>query len=151
MMDQKGKISFSTIIFILVFVYGGFVAFKFIMVRVDKAQLKTEIIDRIGSSRGADFTLEEGQKIIIQILTAHGILAPDEQVSIEGESAGEDNSGESSENADAPTTPKVAISIKFNENKSNTKFFVKYEVLLDLIFFKNKQDITVEGEVTNVN
>jgi hypothetical protein len=150
-MDQKGKMSFSTIFVILVLFYGIFVAYKFILVRLDNTQLKTQIVDRIGISRGPDFTLEGGEKIIRDILLEKQIITPDERITVEGDDSSSEGSSGSSEGGTADEPTKVAISIKFVDNKSKIKFFVKYEVVLDLIFFKNKQVNTVEDEVINVN
>jgi hypothetical protein len=157
MMNQKGKISFTTIIMLLIVVYGGFLAFKFIAARADSTSIKAEIVNRIGLLRGPDFTLEDGVRVIREVLVAHKVLTSGERVKIEGEedtggtgeSSGEGSGESSGTNSQLP--PRVAISVKFIENKTKVRFLVTYDVELDLILFKSKQDYSIEDEVTNFN
>ncbi|MGE5343280.1 MAG: hypothetical protein ACM3SY_17565 [Candidatus Omnitrophota bacterium] len=148
MKRQQGKVTLTGLLLIVIIVYGAFVAIKFASVTIDSTQLKKDISDRIGLSRGPDFTLEDGQKIIREILVQKRIIAADERIAVEGE----ENENPPGGDSDAPQTPpRVTIAVRFDDNKTKIKFFVKYDEELNLILFKRKQTVTVEDQIINLN
>ncbi len=54
MNGQRGKITFMNLIVFVILVFGGFMAFKYIASGIEKKQIKKEIFDTLGSTRGAD-------------------------------------------------------------------------------------------------
>lgn len=54
MNGQRGKITFMNLIVFIILVYGGFMAFKYLATGVEKKQIKIEVFDTLGSTRGGD-------------------------------------------------------------------------------------------------
>ena len=54
MNGQRGKITFMNLIVFVILVFGGFMAFKYIASGIEKKQIKKEVFDTLGSTRGAD-------------------------------------------------------------------------------------------------
>jgi uncharacterized protein YpmS len=54
MHGQRGKITFMNLIVFLILVFGGFAAFKFIATGLEKKQIKKEVFDTLGITRGGD-------------------------------------------------------------------------------------------------
>ncbi len=140
----------STIIFFAIVIYGAFVAYKFISASMTKSQIKSEIVNGIGSYRGPEFSIEKGEEIARRVMVEHNIIPPDEETENE-ENHGE-NSSDSPGAATDPNTPKrnkVIINIKTDEKKTKIIFFIQYEMVIDLILFKNKQTYIINDEITN--
>jgi hypothetical protein len=150
---QRGKVNLSSIIILVLIIYGGFVAFKFITVHITRGQIKTDVINRFGYVRGPDFSEEQGEKIIREILAKYGIISSDAK--IEGDEYGEgqgESGGESSpENAAQKTGKKVIIDVRLDDNKRNIKFYIRYEEEVDLILFKSRQTFDIQEEMLNFN
>ena len=75
-MNREGKVAFSTIIFMVVLIYGGFVAYKIFSARITMGQIKKEIVDKIGFVRGQDFNSKKGEDIAWEVLRANGVDKP---------------------------------------------------------------------------
>ena len=150
---QRGKINFSSIIILILIVYGGFVAFKFITAHVTKGQIKTDVINRFGYIRGADFSEEQGEKIIREVLTKYGILSSDTKIEGDeyGEGQGKSENGASPGNAEQKAAKKVTISVRLDEHRRNIKFYIRYETEIDLILFKANQTFDIQEEMLNYN
>ena len=140
-LHPKGKITFSTIIIMVILFYGGFVAFKFISSRLTQTQLKNEIIEKLGYIRGSDFTIEKGEETIREIMITYGFYVE------------ADESEESQPAAGDPSEkiPPSRIIVQINENGAKIRFRVDYTDVLNLVLFKKKNFITLEAEVTNYN
>ena len=162
MTNLKGKINFAGLLMIAVVLYGGFVAYKLISVQYESNQVKKEIFDKLGIARGPDFTIEDAYKYIIEVLVARDIAIQGQKIKVEGEDdpriAGVTVNSDGSESPTPPTPdPKaekahnLAISARFDENKTKIKFNVQYDVEVDLLLFKQKKSFSIEDEVTNVN
>lgn len=149
---RTGKISFSTIIFFLAILYGGFVAYKFINVRLGNGEIKNEVVNKIGSTRGPDFIIDDGVKIIKDILIEKKIVASENEIQVLGDDTEDSSNDSASENSNTPKNPPNAtIALKFNDGRSKLTLFIKYNVLLDCILFKTKQELTIEDEILNYN
>jgi hypothetical protein len=51
---ERGKITFMNLLVFVILVFGGFMAFKYIATGVEKKQIKIEVFDTLGSTRGGD-------------------------------------------------------------------------------------------------
>lgn len=161
--NQRGKANISAIIVMLLIFYGGFVAFKFISIRITKGQIKNDVINRFGFVRGPDFTERQGRNIIREILAQHDIIpeakpeAEDEYYEEESD-AGVENAGSQAEGTEAAegtgeTKNKeektLIIRVKLDEGKRNIRFYIRYEVVIDLIIFKSKQVFDIQEQMRN--
>ena len=146
-LSQKGKISFSTILIMLLLFYGAFAAFKIISSRLTKSQIKNEIVDKFGYIRGPDFTVEKGEKIIQDILKEHELYTePGEEDEYEDESGEEEGSAESEK---AFTGTRISVTVL--QKGAKIKFYVEYMDIIDLILFKTKAYYTIDDEMLNYN
>jgi len=68
MNGQRGKATFLSLIALAILFIGGFMAFKYIGTSVEKKQIKKEVFDVLGSTRGADRNSEQLEAIIEGIL-----------------------------------------------------------------------------------
>jgi hypothetical protein len=145
MRNQKGKVSISSALIILVLFYGGFVAFKFIASRINRAQIKNEIIDKFGYIRGPDFTPEKGEEVIREIMIQHNLYS-------EAVSDGSENENESIDN-EAVNVEIYGTRIDVEVRKKGSKiwFSVEYIDEINLFFFKTKARYTFEDEMFNYN
>jgi hypothetical protein len=152
MKRQSGKITLGTIVILALLVYGGFVAFKFITVRVGKTEIKNDIINRLGMVRGQDFTEDKGVELIEEVLVQHGFLNVDEKL----EDAYQESEDDHRENPPQRAAYKrsdgsVYIEVELNPGRTQIKFLVRYKVLVDLIVFKSTQSYEIKEEVLNYN
>ena len=65
---QGGKITFMNLIIFLILVFGGFMAFKFIATGIEKKQIKIEVFDMLGSTRGGDADNSQIEATIERVL-----------------------------------------------------------------------------------
>jgi hypothetical protein len=54
MNGQRGKMTFMSLIAMAILIVGGFMAFKYIGSNLEKKQIKKEVFDTLGSTRGGD-------------------------------------------------------------------------------------------------
>jgi hypothetical protein len=54
MKGQSGKITFMNLVVFVILVFGAFMAFKYIANGVEKKQIKIEVHDTLGSTRGGE-------------------------------------------------------------------------------------------------
>ena len=160
MRNQQGKANISAIIVMLLIFYGGFVAFKFISVRITKGQIKNDVINRFGFVRGPDFTEKQGRNIIREILAQHEIIpeakpeAEDEYYEEESD-VGVEDAGSQAEGTEGTGETRnkeektLIIQVKLDEKKRNIKFHIRYEVEVDLIIFKSKQVFDIQEQMRN--
>ncbi len=73
MKGQRGKMTFMSLIALAILVLGGFMAFKFIGTNVEKKQIKKEVYDTLGSTRGGDRSNEELKAAIDAILRKRNV------------------------------------------------------------------------------
>lgn len=73
MYGQRGKMTFMSLIALVILVLGGFMAFKFIGTNLEKKQIKKDVFNAIGEVRGHDFTDAELQGIVEGILVKKGV------------------------------------------------------------------------------
>jgi len=137
LMCPKGKITFSTILIMLILFYGGFVAYKFISSRLTKAQIKNEIIEKYGFIRGPDFTEEKGEDVIIDILISHDLFDDPEE--------------EDPDKIGRESSPGTEIFVEIKNGHSETHFIVTYNDQVDLLFFKVKVRYVIDEEIRNYN
>jgi len=144
MRNQKGKINISSILITVMLVYGAFAAYKVIASRVTKTQIKSEIIEKFGFIRGSDFTVEKGEQVIREIMTAHNLYVED----VSGEEADEYKSGEEKVKKESTAT-KIAVEVQ--EKEAKVWFAVEYTDTIDFLFFKSKVRYYIEEEMLNYN
>lgn len=69
MNGQRGKMTFMSLIAMIILVAGGFMAFKYIGTEMGKKQIKKEVFDTLGTYRGGQMTDVRATEIIEEILT----------------------------------------------------------------------------------
>ena len=109
-MKQNGKITFGGFIFLLLIVYGGFVAVKLIGAKYMQSQIKNEVFDEMGLLRGVGFTSEKGEQAIIDILLKHKSVMFDKRQDV--------------------------IEVIIDRKKGRIKYRFEYKIKSDLILFK---------------
>lgn len=117
-MKQTGRINFTGLIMLFIIFYGGYVAIRFIAAGTTNTQIRKEVIDTLGTMRGADFSEEEGIKAVRGVLLDHDVIFDEND---------ED-----------------AVSVKLDRDKGRISFFYKYDVELNLLFFKKKRTVEVK-------
>jgi hypothetical protein len=73
MFGQQGKATLMSLIVVAIIFIGGFMAFKFIGTGMEKKQIKKEVFDTLGSTRGADRENEQLEAIIESILEKRNV------------------------------------------------------------------------------
>ncbi|MCX6583853.1 MAG: hypothetical protein NT166_27065 [Candidatus Aminicenantes bacterium] len=121
MRKQQGRVNFTGLIMILLVVYGGYAAVKLISASLSETQIRKEVIDTLGTMRGADFSAEEGTKAVREILMKNGIV-------FDEESGNEAN-------------------VRLDRQHGNLTFSYKYNVEVDLLFFKKKKTVNLTEEM----
>jgi hypothetical protein len=144
MRNQKGKVNISSILIIVILVYGAFAAFKIISSRITKSQIKNEIIDKFGFIRGPQFTPEKGEQVIREILIQHDLYSEDvsDAEEDEYETAAEDVNVE---------YYGTRIAVEIRQKGSKIWFSVEYVDEINLLLFKTKSRYFIEYEMLNYN
>ncbi len=73
MKGQSGKMTFMSLIAIAILAIGGYMAFQYIGSNLEKKQIKKEIFDTLGSTRGGDRDDAALMAVIEEILLKHDI------------------------------------------------------------------------------
>ncbi len=120
-MKNSGKITFGGFIFLLLIVYGGFVAVKLIGAKYMQSQIKNEVFDEMGVLRGAGFTSEKGEQAIIDILLKHKSVVFDKNQGV--------------------------VEVTIDRKKGSIKYRFEYKIKSDLILFKKIKSIVVDEKV----
>jgi hypothetical protein len=149
--NQTGKATITTILIIVIICYGAFVAYKFISAKLTRTQIKNEVINKFGILRGPDFSEEQGQKFVRDILIANGILSNDPTVKSEDEESGEYYDDVEEVRTTDVRGKKVIYSVRLNENRSKITFYIQYEYLVDLLIFEVTQVHDIKEEMLNYN
>jgi hypothetical protein len=68
MNGQRGKMTFMSLIAMAILIVGGFMAFKYIGSNLEKKQIKKEVFDILGSTRGGDRDDAELVALIDEVL-----------------------------------------------------------------------------------
>ncbi|HLP62455.1 MAG TPA: hypothetical protein VK186_26690 [Candidatus Deferrimicrobium sp.] len=119
MVKQTGRINFTGLIMLFIIFYGGYAAVKLIITSTTNTQIRKEVIDTLGTMRGADFSEEEGEKTIRNILLNYDSIIFDEN------------------NEDA-------IDVKLDRNKGTITFYYTYNTETNLLFFKQRKTVVVK-------
>ncbi len=83
MNGQRGKATFLSMIAVVILFIGGFMAFKYIGTSVEKKQIKKEVFDMLGSTRGADRENAQLEAIIEGILQKRNVEILEIQAELE--------------------------------------------------------------------
>jgi len=84
MNGQRGKTTFMSLVAIAVLLIGGFMAFRYIGTGLAKKQIKKEVFDMLGTTRGNDRTEEQLAAMIEEILLKKEVEVLDVAVDLEG-------------------------------------------------------------------
>lgn len=120
-MNQRGKITFLSLIALLIIVYGAFAAIKLIGSSLSDKHIEKEVIEELGTARGSYFSAEMGEEIIRTILKKYQVIFD------------ENDAG--------------AVSVSKNEKKGTIEFYYRYQVEVNLIFFKKLRTVEIRNEV----
>lgn len=121
MRKQQGKINFTGFIMILIVIYGGYAAVKLISASLTDTQIRKEIIDTLGTMRGADFSVAEGTEVVRKIILRSGVIFDEE------------NGGEAF--------------VKLDQQHGILTYHYKYDVEVDLLFFKKRKTVNITEEM----
>jgi len=122
-MKDSGKITFGGFIFLLLIVYGGFVAVKLIGAKYMQSQIENEVFDEMGIIRGGGFTSEKGEKAILDILLEHKCVVFDKKQDV--------------------------IEVTIERKKNMIKYRFEYKIKSDLILFKKIRSVKGSNEIRN--
>ena len=84
MKRQSGKMTFMSLIAIAILAIGGYMAFQYIGSNLEKKQIKKEIFDTLGSTRGGDRDDAALMAVIEDVLQKHEIEILDIAARMEG-------------------------------------------------------------------
>lgn len=118
MMRQQGKINFTGLIMLLIIVYAGYAAVKLIVSNASETQIRKEVIDMLGTMRGADFSESEAVTAIKDILLDHSVVFDEED--------------------------EQAVSVSLNKTKGTITFYYTYDEEINFLFFKKKKTVKVK-------
>jgi hypothetical protein len=116
-MRQRGKVTFFSLILIIMLIYGIFVAIKLLGANFQESQIKKEVYDTIGVMRGSDFTTDMGAEAIRKILRKNDNIIFDEN------------------EEDA---------IEINLDKSVIAYYFRFQIEIDLLLFKQLRLVEIE-------
>ena len=68
MNSQRGKMTFMSLIAMVILVLGAYMAFKYIGTGLEKKQIKKEVFDTLGTYRGSQMDGAKAMEIIRKIL-----------------------------------------------------------------------------------
>jgi hypothetical protein len=122
-MKQKGKITFTGFVFLLLILYGGFAAVQLISASLMDSQIENEVKDTIGFIRGADLTEEKAYKAIKDILQKNKIIFDEKK--------------------------KGALELRIDRSAGKIFYHFRYDVEINLIFFKQRRTVEVKNEMRN--
>lgn len=117
-MRQQGKINFTGLIMLFIIVYGGYAAVKLIVSNAMETQIRKEVIDTLGTMRGADFSESDGIAAIKDIMQNHSVIFDEEKAN--------------------------AVNVTLNKNKGTITFYYTYDEEINFIFFKKKKTVKVK-------
>lgn len=83
MRGQNGKMTFMSLIALAILVVGGYMAFKYIGTGIEKKQIKKEVFDTLGSTRGGDKSNAELVAMIEGILAKREVEILDVAASLD--------------------------------------------------------------------
>lgn len=118
MINQKGKFSIGAILLLLIVVYGGFVAVKFISAGFTASQIENDVKEALYLRQGSDFTSEKGEKAIMDILDKKGVIYDGENEDL--------------------------IVVTINPSNFRVSYYVEYEIDINLIIFKHTKYVTLD-------
>jgi len=119
-MNQNGKLTFFSLILLIILIYGGFVAIKLLGANFQKSQIKKEVYDTIGIMRGSDFTPELGVEAIKKVLQKNDNVIFDKN---------EDE----------------AIEIILEKNV--LRYYFRFQIEINLLFFKQIKQVEIDDSM----
>lgn len=122
-MKQKGKITFTGFIFLLLILYGGYAAIQLISASLMESQIENEVKDTMGFIRGADLTEEKAYKAIKDILQKNDVIFDEKK--------------------------KGALEVRIDRRAGKIFYHFMYDVEVNLIFFKQRRTVEVKHEMRN--
>lgn len=121
MRKQQGRINFTGFIMLLIIIYGGYAAVKLIASSMSDTQIRKEVIDTLGTMRGADFSEEDGTRAIRGVLMKHGIVFTEE---------GQNEAY-----------------VTLDRQHGDLRYYYRYNVEIDLLFFKKKKTVVIDEDM----
>ena len=121
-MNTKGKLTFTGILTIFLILYGAFFAYQFINAKIARRDVPKQVKERIGIHRNADFTEEEAEDIIYNILSKRKDI-------IFGEA--EDDS----------------IKVTINHETTTLSYYFEFGLKTNYIFFTKVERVQIEDSM----
>ncbi len=122
-MKEKGKITVTGFIFLLLILYGGFAAVQLISASMMETQIENEVHDTIGFIRGADLTEDKAYEAIKNILQKNKVIFDEKK--------------------------NGALVVRIDRREGKISYQFMYDVEVNLIFFKHRRTVEVKNEMRN--
>jgi hypothetical protein len=125
-MNNKGKLTFTGILVIILILYGSFAAVQIITAKLTEDEISKKVKDRLGRERRFSLTDSEAEDFIYEVLsTQKGIIF-----------------GENEEDS---------ISVTIDLDNKTIHYSFDYGIETDLIFFKKLRRIRVDDSIRSYN
>ena len=118
-MNEKGKLTFSGILFTFIILYGIFAAIQLITAKLTEDEVKNVIKDRIGLIRGSSFTVKKGMDNITELLKDYARRGKIE------------------------FTDEYHVYVTTEKNGKVIKFTYEFDIVTNLIFTKKIKEVVV--------
>ena len=121
-MNNKGKLTFTGLLVIVLVLYGAFAAVQIINAKLTEGEIQKKVKDRVGIERGYSLTDGEAEGFIYEVLSKQNDII----------------FGASEEDM---------ISVTIDKDTKTLSYYYEYGLETDFIFFKNLKRVRVDDSM----
>ena len=121
-MNNKGKLTFTGLLVIVLVFYGAFAAVQIINAKLTEGEIQKKVKDRVGIERGYSLTDGEAEDFIYEVLSKQNDII----------------FGASEEDM---------ISVTIDRDTKTLSYYYEYGLETDFIFFKNLKRVRVDDSM----
>ena len=121
-MNNKGKLTFTGLLVIVLVFYGAFAAVQIINAKLTEGEIQKKVKDRVGIERGYSLTDGEAEDFIYEVLSKQNDII----------------FGEAEEDM---------ISVTIDKDTKTLSYYYEYGLETDFIFFKNLKRVRVDDSM----
>ena len=121
-MNNKGKLTFTGLLVIVLVLYGAFAAVQIINAKLTEGEIQKKVKDRVGIERGYSLTDGEAEDFIYEVLSKQNDII----------------FGASEEDM---------ISVTIDKDTKTLSYYFEYGLETDFIFFKNLKRVRVDDSM----
>lgn len=121
-MNNKGKLTFTGLLVIVLVFYGAFAAVQIINAKLTEGEIQKKVKDRVGIERGYSLTDGEAEDFIYEVLSKQNDII----------------FGASEEDM---------ISVTIDKDTKTLSYYYEYGLETDFIFFKNLKRVRVDDSM----